>query len=62
MNKFSKFYLYLGGIILITTVLAFLYMVLFAQSFEPIQWFAAGVLALVGGIFMSVGHIMDGKY
>lgn len=60
MNKFSKFYLYTGGIILVTTAIGFLYMVLFDNEFGGLQWLAAGVLALIGGIFMACGHYMEG--
>ena len=61
MYKFSKVYLYGGGVILVTTVITFLYLVLFNNLFEIGQWVAAVALAGTGATFMSVGHAMSVK-
>ncbi len=57
MNKMIRLYWSIGGLLLITSTIAFLYFVLFNYKPSWSQWFADVVLGVVGALFMKLADI-----
>ena len=56
----NKAFFYIGGMIILTTIILFLYFVLLRGETNFMQWLAAILLAGIGASFMAIGN-KDGR-
>lgn len=59
MKGLKLFYFTVGGILILTSAIAFVYFLLFGYKATGYQLLAATVLGGVGSIFMTIGHDME---
>lgn len=60
--KYTKlFYFTVGGILILTSAIAFIYFTLFGYKAAVGQWISAGILGLTGAIFLAIGDGLEGR-
>lgn len=59
MKGVKIFYFTVGGILILTSAIAFIYFLLFGYKATGYQLLAATVLGVVGAVFMTIGHDME---
>ena len=59
MKGLKIFYFTVGGILILSSAIAFTYFLLFGYKSTGYQLLAAFVLGIVGSIFMTIGHDME---
>lgn len=59
MKGLKLFYFTVGGILILTSSIAFIYFLLFGYKATGYQLLAACVLGIVGAIFMTIGHDLE---
>lgn len=59
MKGLKLFYFTVGGILILTSAIAFVYFLLFGYRATGYQVLAAFVLGITGAIFMTIGHDME---
>ena len=50
------FYFAIGGLLILSTAIAFLYFILFDYGASGQQWVAAIILGFVGTVFVTIGN------
>lgn len=54
MKKLQLLYFVIGGLMLLTTAIAFLYFTLFDYRASGYQWLSAAILGVIGVTFLAV--------
>lgn len=59
MKGLKLFYFTVGGILILTSAIAFIYFLLFGYKATGYQLIAAFVLGTVGSVFMTIGQDLE---
>jgi hypothetical protein len=61
MKSTQVFYFVVGGMLILTSGIAFLYFTLFGKDATLQQWISALMLGSIGSIFLTIGNDMGKK-
>lgn len=59
MKGLKLFYFTVGGILILSSALAFVYFTLFGYRATGYQWISAVILLTAGSIFMAIGNELE---